>query len=288
MVFSAMIIGSPAAARMEATSPSRGSFHPLISTRTTSGRMRSRRSRKLLTSPTSWCSTMMRNGRSAEGGLRLIPEFPVFDCQSDGQRIHVESPRTPDHSCGAAGGRPAPGPGWPDRQAAARAWYRHYEICVWWPAERAGLPCAADQLLHRHGSAAASPVPVRSCPYPACIGISELVFMKGWDNRQFGTCLSGGNRPHHFRSHDHQQFRVVARELLLLNSLPSNGMLARPGILLIVSVMRLSIRPAITKLWPLPVPLRSARGACSRPGWCSRNGHRVGIVQRAHLRRYLS
>src|ERR1035441_6707711 len=64
-VLSAMIMGSPAAARMEATRPSRGSFHPLISTSTTSGRIRSRRSRKLPTSPTSWCSTMMRNGRSA-------------------------------------------------------------------------------------------------------------------------------------------------------------------------------------------------------------------------------
>ena len=49
VVLSAMIIGSPAAARMEATRPSSGSFQPLISTSTTSGRMRSRRSRKLLT-----------------------------------------------------------------------------------------------------------------------------------------------------------------------------------------------------------------------------------------------
>src|ERR1022692_2906968 len=65
VVLSAMIMGSPAAARMEATKPSRGSFHPLISTSTTSGRMRSRRSKKLPTSPTSWCSTIMRNGSSA-------------------------------------------------------------------------------------------------------------------------------------------------------------------------------------------------------------------------------
>src|ERR1019366_4438492 len=42
--------------------------------------------------------------------------------------------------------------------------------------------------------------------------------------------------------------RFTAR---LVKSLPSSGMLASPGILLMVSVMLLCIRPAITKLCPL-------------------------------------
>ena len=46
VVFRATIMGSPVAVRMDETSPSSGSFQPLMSISTTSGRMRSRRSRK--------------------------------------------------------------------------------------------------------------------------------------------------------------------------------------------------------------------------------------------------
>ena len=91
LLFSAMIIGSPILARMEATRPSSGSFQPLMSISTTSGRIRSRRSRKLLTSPMSWCSTMMRNGRSARHACACSTELAVFDGQSDGQWVHCAS-----------------------------------------------------------------------------------------------------------------------------------------------------------------------------------------------------
>ena len=77
LVFRAMIMGSPTAPRMEATSPSSGSFQLLISISTTSGRMRSSRSRKLVTSPMSWCSTMTRNG-SSERPPAPVPTVPGF------------------------------------------------------------------------------------------------------------------------------------------------------------------------------------------------------------------
>ena len=141
VVLSAMIIGSPAAARIDATSPSSGSFQPLMSTRTTSGRIRSRRSRKLLTSPISWCSTMMRNGRSAS----------VACAWSHSSRFSIASPMVNGYMKGSPGYLPDPppvpvpppvlgvSPGFSEGGVGCTgtSW------SVWWAAAPPGLPCAA-------------------------------------------------------------------------------------------------------------------------------------------------
>ena len=110
VVFSAMIIGSPAAPRMEATRPSSGSFQALMSTSTTSGRMRSRRSRKLLTSPRSWCSTMIRNGSVAQQSPASAPRVPGFRLPGRWSADTCGVSRSPAHfaapPAAAAGARP--------------------------------------------------------------------------------------------------------------------------------------------------------------------------------------
>src|ERR1035437_1981943 len=208
VVLSAMIMGSPAAVRMEATRPSSGSFHPLISTSTTSGRMRSRRSRKLLTSPTSWCSTMMRNGRSAR----------VACACSQSSRFSIASPMVSGYmwslpvalSLGDASSRRR-------RQARVHGWGcrgHGYELERLHRGRRSRLACFAllDQLFDRHG------IRRRLHRHRSGLIHTRLVHLDigilGQERRahvERGQGLSGGNRTHHFRGDDDQQFGDVAR-----------------------------------------------------------------------------
>ena len=88
-----------------------------------------------------------------------------------------------------------------------------------------------------------------------------------------------------FRRHQHQQLGVVAAASTgVWKSLPSSGMSPRPGILLKVSIVRLSSRPAMAKLWPSPAPPRSARGGCQRGDGEALEDQAVGEIERADLR----
>ena len=103
-----MIIGSPAAFRMDATRPSSGSFQPLISISTTSGRIRSSRSMKLVISPRSRCSTITRNGSRATGRPAPAPSSSRFSIASPMVRGYMLRLRLPRSLAGASRSRPQP------------------------------------------------------------------------------------------------------------------------------------------------------------------------------------
>ena len=97
--------------------------------------------------------------------LRLVPEFAVFDCQSDGQRIHVVSPRSPVHLSAPPLAGVGVRPGFTGGAAAGtgNSW-----IGGIGPVEPPGLPCAAGSTAPPAWiPTAASPAPVRSYPCPA-------------------------------------------------------------------------------------------------------------------------
>ena len=178
VVFSAMIIGSPAAARIEATRPSRGSFQPLISTSTTSGRMRSRRSRKLLDIADILVFDDDAERQVGEAWPAPAPRVPGFRSPVRWSADTCGVSPSPYHFAGAAGRRlPVPRPGLHRRRRGLAAPAR-IGLAASGPAEPPGLPCAADQLFDRHASPlAASPAPARSCPYPAARISTSLFFV---------------------------------------------------------------------------------------------------------------
>ena len=224
-------MGSPVAPRMEATRPSSGSFQPLISTSTTSGRMRSRRSRKLPISPMSWCSTMMRNGSSARQACAC----------SQRSRFSIASPMVSGYIADLqiAGSRPA-APGAMRRRAAPGLRRRHrrhgYDLesrggaerTLAWPccrfcsscstASNAAGGCTGDRpgLIH-----------ARLRRARRCRSQDE-----GDVKAQIGRLLPGGNRPHHFRRDDHQQLGVACGwSAWSGTACPESGMSPMPGTL---------------------------------------------------------
>ena len=249
VVFRAMIIGSPMAARMEATRPSSGSFQPLMSISTTSGRMRSRRSRKLPTSPMSWCSTMMRNGKLGQARLGLLPELAVLDGQSDGQRIHCESPGCAAHLLPPPGGA-GRGAGVGRRGAGAMGmiWKRRGPWARDRPAPASGpLPVLPRGIVSDGGFTGTGPV----LSIPGCAGAGLRSRMEGDFEGHFGRgCPAGTGRTTSgvMITSSSVFLRLFCR---LWNSLPSIGMSPMPGTLEKVSVMWLSSSPAMAKLCPL-------------------------------------
>ena len=153
------------ALRIEATRPSSGSFQPLISTSTTSGRMRSRRSRKLLDIADVLVLDDDAERQIGEAGLRLLPELAVLDCQSNGQRIHSRVSRCAGLSfrslppgTAARDARHGARPGWRRRQAAG-FWEQQARLAasgVPGPASAAATSCSNGMLsggrIHRHRS----------------------------------------------------------------------------------------------------------------------------------------
>src|SRR5450432_891963 len=209
VVFRAMIMGSPAALRIEVTKPSSGSFQPLMSTSTTSGRMRSSRSRKFVTSPTSWCSTMMRNGKSDN----------AVCVWSHNSRFSIASPIVSGYMIFLRGRGSLAGPplrrGCGGRKARihlldGRGRHDH-KLGHGWRRRRLALLLLLDQLFQRHGLVRGLYRNRPGLVHPrlrqgnAAVGLHERLL-----HGERGQGLIGGERTHDFGRHDHQQLRVVA------------------------------------------------------------------------------
>ena len=172
---------------------------------------------KLVMSPKSWCSTIIRNGSCARQACACShsSRFSIASPIVSGYMCVSRSPSSLAVAAASRGGSELSRRGAELARVGSASAPELASSGTSPGAGGGGWPCfpAMSCSTRQRYPPAASPEPDRSCPYPGCdIGSSGVRRQELLRILQLRNRLSGRNRPHHFRRDNHHQLGVVAAD----------------------------------------------------------------------------